>query len=90
MSEENIQNIIKSGSNFAPTIVDHHLLPEINFNGHCSINNTNISKKLVNLYISYTYHKYKNSGYDKGFDSRSEFSLPDDSMGNMSLFLELI
>ena len=25
----------KSDSNFAPTFVDHHLLHEMNFNGHC-------------------------------------------------------
>ena len=54
MSEENIENITESDSNFAPTFVDHHLLPDINFNGHCLINN-NISntKKVINLYISY-------------------------------------
>ena len=27
LSEESIENITKSASNFAPTIVDHHLLP---------------------------------------------------------------
>ena len=50
-----LNNITKSGFNFAPTFVDHHVLPEINFNGHCLINN-NIStpKKVINLYISYT------------------------------------
>ena len=42
MSEENIENITKSDSNFAPTFVDHHLLPDINFNGHCLTKN-NIS-----------------------------------------------
>ena len=31
MSEENIQNITKSDSNFAPTFVDHHVLPDTNF-----------------------------------------------------------
>ena len=34
--------------------------------------------------------KYKYSGYGIGFDSRSEFSLPDVTMGKKSLFLELI
>ena len=33
--EENIENITKSDSNFAPTFVGHHVLPNINFNGHC-------------------------------------------------------
>ena len=37
MSEENIENITKSDSKFAPTSVDHQLLPDINFNGHCLI-----------------------------------------------------
>ena len=37
VSEEKIENIIKSGSNFATTFVDHSLLPDINFNGHCLI-----------------------------------------------------
>ena len=42
MLEENIENITKSDSSFAPTFVGHHLLQDINFNGHCLINN-NIS-----------------------------------------------
>ena len=44
ISEENIENITKSGSNFAPTFVDHHILPDINFNGNCLINNISIPK----------------------------------------------
>ena len=55
MSEENIENITKSGSSFAPTFVGHHSLPDITFNGHCLIKNkTSIPKKLINLYLSYT------------------------------------
>ena len=55
ISEENIENITKLGSNFAPTFVDHHLLPNMNFNGHCLIkNNISIPKKVMNLYISFT------------------------------------
>ena len=54
MSEENIKDITKSDSNFAPTFVDHHLLPDINFNGHSLIkHNISILKKVINLYISY-------------------------------------
>ena len=34
--------------------------------------------------------KYKYSGYGIGFDSCSEFSLPECIMGKISLFLELI
>ena len=55
MSEESIENITKSDSNFAPNFVDHHSLPDINFNGHCLIkNNISILKKVINIYISYT------------------------------------
>ena len=39
MSEENNENISKPDSNFAPTFVDHHVLPDISFNGHCLIKN---------------------------------------------------
>ena len=46
-SEENIESITKWDSNFAATFVDHHLLPDLNFNGHCLIkNNICIPKKL--------------------------------------------
>ena len=54
MSEENIETITKSDSNFAPTFVYHHLLPDINFNGHSLTNNIYIHKKVINIYISYT------------------------------------
>ena len=52
MSEENIENITKSDSNFAPNFVDHHVLQDINFNGHCLINNIYIPKKV------YIYHTH--------------------------------
>ena len=53
--KKSIENITKSDSNFAPTFADHHLLPDMNFNGHCLIkNNISIPKKVINLYISYT------------------------------------
>ena len=54
MSEESIENVTKSGNNFAPTFVDHYILPDINFIGHCLIKiNVSIRKKVTNLYISY-------------------------------------
>ena len=37
MSEESLQNITKWDSNFTPTFVDHHSLPDINFYGDCLI-----------------------------------------------------
>ena len=40
ISEESIENITKSDSNFAPTFVDHHLLWEVNFNLHCLTKNS--------------------------------------------------
>ena len=55
MPEESIEIISKSDSNFAPNFVDHHLLPDINFDGYCLMkNNISIFKKVINLYISYT------------------------------------
>ena len=44
MLEENIENITTSDNNFAPIFVDHQVLREINFNGHCKINNNYIPK----------------------------------------------
>ena len=66
MSEESIENIIKSDSSFAPTLVDHYSLPNINFNGHCIIKNyIFISKKEINLYISYRINrKLRNTNTD--------------------------
>ena len=53
MSEESIENIAKSDDNFAPTFINHQF-PDINFNGHCLINNNIfIPKKVINIYISY-------------------------------------
>ena len=67
MSDEYIENITKSDSNFAPTFVDHHLLSDRNFNGHCLINNNiSIPEKVINLYISYTispWLKYLNTDF---------------------------
>ena len=54
MLEESIENITKSDSNFAPTFIDHHLLPDMYFNGQCLIKNISITKKVINLYVSYT------------------------------------
>ena len=45
MSEATIENITKSDSSFAPTFVDRHLLPAVNFNEHCLIKNIPIPKK---------------------------------------------
>ena len=119
MTEESIENITKSNSNFAPNFVEHHLFPDMTFNRHCLIKkNISIPKKVINLYISYALgpqlrnfntdftlgnclfgfvkltnadlDKHKYSGYDIRFNSRSEFSLLDGTMGKMSLLLELI
>ena len=49
MSEKNIENITKLDINFPPTFVNHHLLPNINFNGYFSINNICISKEVINI-----------------------------------------
>ena len=50
--KKNIEKTTKSSSNFTPIFVDHHALPDLNFNGHCLIKiNISIPKKVVNLYI---------------------------------------
>ena len=54
ISEENIENITKSDSYSAATFVNHHVLPDINFNEHCLINSIYIPKNVINTYISYT------------------------------------
>ena len=55
MSEGNIENKAKSDSNFPATFVDHHLLPDINFNGQCLIKNSiSIPKKLNPLNFIHT------------------------------------
>ena len=45
MSEENLENISNSYSNFAPNFADHHVLSDIIFNGHCLMTNNIISLK---------------------------------------------
>ena len=51
MSEKSIENITKSDSNVSTTFVDHHLLSNMNFNGHCLIrNNIYVPRKVINLY----------------------------------------
>ena len=54
ISDENIENVTKLYSNFISTFVDHHLLPDINFNGYSLINNIPLPIKVINLYVSYT------------------------------------
>ena len=51
MFKENIEKTTKSGSNFAPTFVDHHVLPDRNFNENCLINNIYIPPKKLYIYI---------------------------------------
>ena len=52
MSEKNIENITKSDSNFTPTFLDCHLLPDTDFHGPCLIkNNISIPEKVIDLYI---------------------------------------
>ena len=57
MLEENIENITRSDGNFAPTFVDHYILPDINFNGHCLINNNISIPKKINKSIYFVHAK---------------------------------
>ena len=67
MSEEDIEIITKSDSDYAPSFVDYYVLPGINFNGHCLINsNISVPKKVINMYISYAlgeYQRYLNTDF---------------------------
>ena len=58
MSEENTENITKSENLFAPIFVNNHISPEIDFNGHCLINNISIPKKVINIYNFYTLNRW--------------------------------
>ena len=58
MSEENTENITKSENIFAPTFVNNHVSPDIDFNGHCLINNISIPKKVINIYNFYTLNRW--------------------------------
>ena len=63
MSEENIKNITKWDNSFTSTLVDHHVLSHINFNGHCLIyNKILITKKSNNsMYFLHTKFMFKKS-----------------------------
>ena len=56
MSGGSIENITKSDSKFKPIFLDHHFLPDMDFNGLCLVKTKKNStpNKLINLYISYT------------------------------------
>ena len=45
MSEESTENRTKLDCSFAPTFVDHYILPDVDFNGHCLI------KKIIFLFL---------------------------------------
>ena len=96
MSEENIENITKSDTNFAPATADHHVLPDMNFYGRCFINNIYIPKKVlyiytyIYIYIYFVHTKYIYSDFGIGFDCRSGFLCTVGTCEKMSLFLELI
>ena len=54
-----IENITKPGIIFVPTYVDHHELPDINFNGLFYINNNIfIPKKVVTIHLSYLLNQW--------------------------------
>ena len=76
MSGESTEYISKSDSNFSSTFVDHHLLPDMNFNGYCLKKNISISKKVMKLNISYTLGpQLKNLNTDFTLDNCSFGSL---------------
>ena len=55
------------------------MLPDINFNGHCLINdNVSLPKRIVNLYISYTLNQWPR-------DSNTDFTLGSCFFGSAKL-----
>ena len=57
ISEENIKTITKPDSSFTPTFVNNHVLPDVNFNGHCLINNNiYIPKKVISISEFQNFH----------------------------------
>ena len=55
LSEEGIENITTSDSNFVPTLINYYPLPDIKYNGQCLTNNNNDhSFGAKSLYICYT------------------------------------
>ena len=52
MSGGNVEIISKSDSNFTPTFIDQHLISDLNFNGHCLINNIYTPKKHMYMFLS--------------------------------------
>ena len=78
--EENIENITKSNNNFAPTFIDHHVLTDINFNGHSFLNNIYIPKKVMNIYISYALNPWLrniNTDYSLHYNGTNSFLFVD-------------
>ena len=79
MSEENIENITKSDSNFAPIFVNHFLWPDLSFNGHCLTNNNiPISKRVINLHIFYILNPWLRN-------SNTDFTLNDSLFGSVKV-----
>ena len=52
MSDKSIENITTTNQNFAPTLINSYPLPDAKFNGHCLINKSPDSGKVINLYNS--------------------------------------
>ena len=51
--KESIEDTTQSERNFAPIFVNHHLLPDMNFNEHClKENNISITRNVINLCIN--------------------------------------
>ena len=53
------KKVLKSNSLFAPTFANHCILPDVNFNGHCLINNSiSVPKTVINIYVSYIVNQW--------------------------------
>ena len=79
MSEKSIENITESNRLFAPTFVNHYVLPNVNFTGHCLINNNSyIPKKVIKVCISYILNQWPR-------DLKTDFTLGNCLFGSVKL-----
>ena len=64
ISEESIENINRSGSLFPPTFVNHYILPDVSFNGHClNFYSQKGNKSIYFLHNKSLFKKFKHRFY---------------------------
>ena len=73
------RKVFKSNSFFAPTFVNHYILPDVDFNGHYLINNSiSVPKTVINIYVSYIPNQWPR-------DLNTDFTLGNCLFGSVKL-----